>query len=164
MDKKTYLELLTTINEARGTHVGYDDNMAPNYSKKDPLGMDDPQIADYLTRKGVLDQTATDKPNRSGTESEEKKKLTGPKGGNVYNHIDSNAFGLDDAAHAKAKELVSSLKNAYTAARPGAIQAIHDHLADSGVDTNDPHMKSLLASADEEEQMNYDKSRSRAGL
>ena len=33
----------------------------------------------------------------------EKKKLTASDEGNIYSHIDSNAFGLDDAAHAKAK-------------------------------------------------------------
>ena len=93
----------------------------------------------------------------------EKKKLTASDEGNIYSHIDSNAFGLDDAAHAKAKEMVAGLKSAYSSEYPDKLQAIHAHLAAAGVDENHPHMKNLMRQADEAEQMNYEKARARAG-
>lgn len=164
MDKAQFQDLLKSINEA------YDANSDPRNAffpmdKLQPwerlIGGD---VHEIPGGKEAWEKKQAEKAAKTAKPAEEKKKLAGPKGGNVFAHIDSNAFGLDDAAHAKAKELVSSLKTAYSSERPGAIQAIHDHLADSGVDTNDPHMKSLLASADEAAEMNYDKSRSRAGL
>lgn len=164
MDKNQFQDLLKAINEAYDPHTDPRNAFFP-MDKLQPwerlVGGD---VHEIPGGKEAWEKEQAAKAAKPAEKKEEKKKLAGPKGGNVFAHIDSNAFGLDDAAHAKAKELVSALRKSYTDERPGAFQAIHDHLADSGVDTEDLHMKSLMASADEAAEENYEKSRSRAGL
>lgn len=83
--------------------------------------------------------------------------------GDIYSHIESNAFNLSPEAHSKAKEMVSASKSAGSYEYPRHLENIHAHLNKHGVSVDHPHMKALLSQAEDAREMNLDKARSRAG-
>jgi hypothetical protein len=163
MDKNQFQDLLKTIKEAYDPHSDPRNAFFP-MDKLQPwerlIGGD---IHDIPGGKEAWEKQQAEKAAKSAKPAE-KKKLTASNEGDIFSHIESNAFSMDDAAHAKAKEMVAGLKNSLTSQYPSRLESIHAHLAAAGVDENHPHMKALLKHADEAEQMNYEKARSRAGL
>ena len=78
-------------------------------------------------------------------------------------HLQSNGFGLSQEAHQKALELAQRIKGASTSSYPRELQNLHDHLTQSGVHPDHPHLKAIYQQMDDANEMNRDKARSRAG-
>lgn len=163
MEKNQYTNLLKTILEA------YDPNSDPrNYG----FPMDALKPWERLIGGDIHDipggKEAWEAEQAAKAEKKEKtaqkKKLTAPTDGNIFSHIESNAFSLEPEQHEKAKTLVASLDKTSSGQYPEVLKDIHRHLADSGVDIDHPHMKKLRSDISFEEDMNREKSRARAGL
>lgn len=162
MDKNQFQDLLKAINEAYNASEDPRNAFFPMDQLKPWERLIGGDVHDIPGGKEAWEKQQAEKAAKSAKPAE-KKKLTASNEGDIFSHIDSNAFGMDDAAHAKAKEMVAGLKNSMTSQYPGKLESIHAHLANAGVDTDHPHMKALMRQADDAEQMNYEKSRSRAG-
>lgn len=78
-------------------------------------------------------------------------------------HLADNKFGISPEAHEVAKQLMDKVRKSYTYDYPMNLEALHDHLAQSGVSPNHPHMKTIMRQADDAHEMNRDKARARAG-
>lgn len=162
MERNQFQDLLKTINEAYNASEDPRNAFFPMDQLKPWERLIRGDIHDIPGGKEAWEKQQAERAAKSAKPAE-KKKLTASDEGDIFSHIESNAFGMDDATHAKAKEMVAGLKNSMTSQYPGKLEAIHAHLAAAGVDTNHPHMKKLMQQVDDAEQMNYDKARSRAG-
>lgn len=164
MDKNQFKDLLNAITEAYNPHDDPRNAFFPMDQLKPWQRLIGGDIHDIPGGKEAWEKQQAEKAKSDAARSQTKPKLTAPTTGDIYSHIETNAFGLPPEAHEKAKEMVGSLKNAGTYDYPNILHRIHGHLEHHGVDPTHPHMQSLANQAYDAEQMNYEKSRARAGL
>jgi len=81
-----------------------------------------------------------------------------------HDHIRQNTLNLSPENHQKVLELLKDAYKAKTLEYPGALNQLRTHLIGSGIDKGHPIVKEIKGMADDAEEMNRDKARSRAGL